>query len=46
MGFITDNERYNQVIDTWTHVNNDLANILDEGDDRGRPGLQRRIHDA
>ena len=21
-------ERYNQVIDTWTHVNNDLANIL------------------
>ena len=28
MGFITDNERYNQVIDTWTHVNNDLSNIL------------------
>ena len=28
MGFITDNERYNQVIDTWTHVNNDLANVL------------------
>ncbi len=28
MGFITDNERYNQVIDTWTHVNNDLGNIL------------------
>ena len=28
MGFITENERYNQVIDTWTHVNNDLANIL------------------
>jgi DNA-directed RNA polymerase subunit beta' len=28
MGFITDNERYNQVIDTWTHVNNDIANIL------------------
>ena len=24
MGFITDNERYNQVIDTWTHVNNNL----------------------
>ena len=28
MGFITDNERYNQVIDTWTHVNNDIASIL------------------
>ena len=24
MGFITDKERYNQVIDTWTHVNSDL----------------------
>ncbi|MCR4920575.1 MAG: DNA-directed RNA polymerase subunit beta', partial [Bacteroidaceae bacterium] len=28
MGFITDKERYNQVIDTWTHVNNDLSAIL------------------
>ncbi|MEG1684983.1 MAG: DNA-directed RNA polymerase subunit beta' [Bacteroides sp.] len=28
MGFITYNERYNQVIDTWTHVNSDLSNIL------------------
>ncbi|MBQ0072928.1 MAG: DNA-directed RNA polymerase subunit beta', partial [Prevotella sp.] len=28
MGFITDQERYNQVIDTWTHVNNDIGNIL------------------
>ena len=28
MGFITDNERYNQVIDTWTHVNNRLGDIL------------------
>ncbi len=28
MGFITDTERYNQVIDTWTHINNDLGNIL------------------
>ena len=28
MGFITDTERYNQVIDTWTHVNNDIGNIL------------------
>ena len=28
MGFITDNERYNQVIDAWTHVNNELGDIL------------------
>ena len=28
LGFITDNERYNQVIDTWSHVNNDIGNIL------------------
>ncbi|MBR5928617.1 MAG: DNA-directed RNA polymerase subunit beta', partial [Prevotella sp.] len=28
MGFITDNERYNQVIDSWTHVNNRLRDVL------------------
>ena len=28
MGFITENERYNQVIDTWTHVNDNLAKVL------------------
>ena len=28
MGFITGNERYNQVIDVWTHVNTRLANTL------------------
>ena len=28
MGFITDNERYNQIIDTWTHVNTDLKKTL------------------
>ena len=28
MGFITNNERYNQVIDIWTHVNSELSNIL------------------
>ncbi|MBO5699059.1 MAG: DNA-directed RNA polymerase subunit beta' [Bacteroidaceae bacterium] len=28
MGFITDNERYNQVIDTWTHVNADIKKTL------------------
>ncbi len=28
MGFITGNERYNQVIDIWTHINNKLASTL------------------
>ena len=28
MGFITDKERYNKVIDSWTHINNDLSEIL------------------
>jgi DNA-directed RNA polymerase subunit beta' len=28
MGFITYNERYNQIIDIWTHVNSNLSNIL------------------
>ena len=28
MGFITANERYNQVIDIWTHVNSKLADTL------------------
>lgn len=30
MGFITNNERYNQIIDIWTHTNNRLTNILME----------------
>jgi DNA-directed RNA polymerase subunit beta' len=28
LGFITGNERYNQVIDIWTHVNSKLASTL------------------
>jgi len=28
MGFITNNERYNQIIDIWTHTNSNLTNIL------------------
>ncbi len=38
MGFITNNERYNQVIDLWTRVNNQLARILItdlQNDDQG-----------
>ena len=28
MGFITNNERYNQIIDIWTHVNSRLSSTL------------------
>ncbi len=28
MGLITDNERYNQVIDIWTRINNQITNTL------------------
>ena len=28
LGLITDKERYNKVVDEWTHVNADLANVL------------------
>ena len=28
MGLITNNERYNQIIDIWTHTNSRLTNIL------------------
>ncbi len=28
MGLITDNERYNQVIDIWTRINSQLTNTL------------------
>ncbi|NBC00624.1 MAG: DNA-directed RNA polymerase subunit beta' [Bacteroidetes bacterium] len=28
MGFITDNERYNQVIDIWTRTNNKVSEVL------------------
>ncbi len=28
MGFITNNESYNQIIDIWTHTNAKLTNTL------------------
>ncbi|MGI6758015.1 MAG: DNA-directed RNA polymerase subunit beta' [Bacteroidaceae bacterium] len=28
MGLITDNERYNKVIDVWTHIGEDLSRVL------------------
>lgn len=39
MGFITFNERYNQIIDIWTHTNAKLTNILMENLSNDRQGF-------
>ena len=47
MGLITDNERYNQVIDTWTKVNSNLTTILMnelEKDQQGFNSIYMMMH--
>jgi DNA-directed RNA polymerase subunit beta' len=39
MGFITENERYNQVIDIWTHTNNQVSEVLFETLKNDRDGF-------
>ncbi|MDE2997371.1 MAG: DNA-directed RNA polymerase subunit beta', partial [Bacteroidota bacterium] len=39
MGFITENERYNQVIDIWTHINNQVSEVLFESLKGDRDGF-------
>ncbi|MCK7530419.1 MAG: hypothetical protein MZV63_04930 [Marinilabiliales bacterium] len=46
MGFITNNERYNQIIDIWTHVNARLTQIADEAAFERQAGLQLGLYDA
>ncbi len=38
-GFISKGERYNKVIDTWTHANNDVTNVLIKELGRSRSGF-------
>jgi DNA-directed RNA polymerase subunit beta' len=38
-GVITDGERYNKVIDTWTHTSNDVADAMSEALARDREGF-------
>jgi DNA-directed RNA polymerase subunit beta' len=38
-GVITDGERYNKVIDTWTHTSNDVADAMGEALNRDRQGF-------
>ncbi len=39
MGFITENERYNQVIDIWTHTNNRVSEVLFDALKNDRDGF-------
>ncbi len=39
MGFITENERYNQVIDIWTYTNNRVSEVLFEALQNDREGF-------
>ena len=39
MGFITNNERYNQIIDIWTHTNTKLTNIVMERLEQDKQGF-------
>ena len=45
MGLITNNERYNQIIDIWTHTNSKLTfNLMKRLEER-QAGLQLHLHD-
>ncbi len=47
MGLITDNERYNQVIDTWTRVNSKITETLMkqlENDEQGFNSIYMMMH--
>jgi len=47
MGLITNNERYNQIIDVWTHTNSKLTNILMnrlENDNQGFNSIYMMFH--
>ena len=39
MGLITNNERYNQIIDIWTKTNNDLTKIVENQIENDRQGF-------
>ncbi len=38
-GLITDGERYNKIIDTWTHTSNNVADVMLESLSRDRDGF-------
>ena len=44
-GVISNGERYNKVIDTWTHANNDVADAMVRRLERSNGRLQPGVHD-
>jgi DNA-directed RNA polymerase beta' subunit len=46
MGFITYNERYNQIIDIWTRTNFTYHRDADEATDYRQTGIQLHLHDV
>jgi DNA-directed RNA polymerase beta' subunit len=46
MGLITNNERYNQIIDKWTYADNRITDNLDEGVGPAQARVQLGIYDA
>ena len=46
MGFITNNERYNQVIDIWTHANCQTDQFGDEDIEHRPSGIQLGLYDV
>ena len=45
-GNITNGERYNKVIDTWTHANNDIADAMVKSMRESKQRLQPGVHDV
>ena len=45
-GNITNGERYNKVIDTWTHANNDIADAMVKAMSRVEGRAQSGVHDV
>ena len=45
-GNITNGERYNKVIDTWTHANSDIADAMVKAMREVEAGVQPGVHDV
>ena len=47
-GIITDGERYNKIIDIWTHATDKISNIMYAAmeHNQGRRGIESRLHDG
>jgi DNA-directed RNA polymerase subunit beta' len=46
MGFITNNERYNQIIDIWTHANSKVTKKVLDVLSSDKQGFQLSVYDV